>query len=278
MAESPNTSQRPEVRITPATYDDLPGIATCELLAFSGAFPPYDIFSRLLYPFRAPLIQSGVHPRHWPDYASTIRERATNLRDGSMISVAFAKDDNGQEMVVGVAKMTPPIEIIERMRKARKWKERVLDDIVYPAINNVRDKLWKDSDGMNTRFCTEFKKEQNAAKDRIDKERRNFQLHLFYVHPAFQRRGVGSALLAHCTSVADAQGVPMMVESSPSGHRLYQNHEFMDVDLIDFTFAGERIVMPCMVRQPVAPPLPPKDEGQTIDSSSDDDLFVEANS
>ncbi|OCB86977.1 hypothetical protein A7U60_g5949 [Sanghuangporus baumii] len=278
MAESPNTSQRPEVRIAPATNDDLPGIAICELLAFSGAFPPYETLARLLNPFRAPLVQAGVHPRHWPDYTSTIRECATNLRDGSMISVAFAKDENGQEIVAGVAKMTPPKEIIERFRKSRKWKERVLDDIVYPTINNMRDKLWKDSDGTDTRCLAVFKKERYAAKDRIDKDRRYFYLNLFHVHPAFQGRGIGSALLAHCVSISDAHGIPMMLESSTAGVRLYQKHGFVKVDSIDFTFAGEHIVSPCMVRQPVAPPVPPKDEGQTIDSSSDDDLYVEANS
>ncbi|KAL5521003.1 hypothetical protein ACEPAG_8925 [Sanghuangporus baumii] len=278
MTESSNTPQRPEVRIAPATYEELPGIATCELLAFSGVFPPYDTLARLLNPFRAPLVQAGVHPRYWPDYASTIRKYAANLRDGSMIFVAFAKDENGQEIVAGVAKMTPPKEIIERFRKSRKWKERVLDDIVYPTINNVRDKIWKDSDGTDTRCLAVFENEQHAARDRIDKDRQYFYMNLFHVHPAFQGRGIGSALLAHCTSIFDTLGTPIMLEASAAGVRLYEKHGFVKVDSIDFTFAGEHIVLPCMVRQPVAPPLPPKDEVQMIDSSSDDDLYVEATS
>ena len=178
MAQSSTSRPCAEIRIAPATYDDLPGIATCESLAFSS---PASVFGRLLYPFHLPLFQSGIRPRYWPTYDSTIRERGRSLHDGSIFLVAFAKDDKGAEEVVGMVKMTPPREMLENARKRKKWNERVLGDVIYPTVEKLRNVLWKDSDGMDLDFLRVFKKEQFAARDRIDKERQYFLLYVYHL-------------------------------------------------------------------------------------------------
>ena len=65
--------------------------------------------------------------------------------------------------------------------------------------------------------------------------------------------GVGSALLAKCISVSDAEGRPSMLESTEAGMPLYSSRGFVQVDVVDIKFSGERVLLPSMVRQPTAP-------------------------
>ena len=91
-----------------------------------------------------------------------------------------------------------------------------------------------------------------------------FVSNLLLVHPSHQGRGIGSALLDHCCSLADAEGVPMMLESSEAGLQLYTSRGFVTVDEVNLIYNGERVYTPCMVRQPVAPTPPPK-TGESAD-------------
>lgn len=71
------------------------------------------------------------------------------------------------------------------------------------------------------------------------------------MHPDCQRRGVGAALLAHCTALSDAAGVPMLLESSEAGRALYASRGFTMVRMSRMEYGGAVASWPVMVREPV---------------------------
>lgn len=76
-------------------------------------------------------------------------------------------------------------------------------------------------------------------------------LHLLHTDPEFQGRGAGSLLLNWGTKKADELGLPIYLESSPAGHRLYQKHGFEDVQIFQADFrpyGGPIHGQPLMIR------------------------------
>lgn len=67
------------------------------------------------------------------------------------------------------------------------------------------------------------------------------------VHPDYQRRGIGSRLLAEVCSLTDKAGQDVYLESSPSGMKLYLNAGFDrigEIDLLDGNY-----ILGCMLRK-----------------------------
>jgi ribosomal protein S18 acetylase RimI-like enzyme len=64
--------------------------------------------------------------------------------------------------------------------------------------------------------------------------------HLKYVgvDPAFQRRGVGGLLVGAGMEMAYEEGVPVMLEASPNGKRLYEKMGFVVVGEMVLPGAG----------------------------------------
>ncbi|GEO17753.1 GNAT family N-acetyltransferase [Microvirga aerophila] len=64
----------------------------------------------------------------------------------------------------------------------------------------------------------------------------------FYLHPAYQREGLGTRILSHCLVIADARGMPLRLRYlkwNPVGS-LYRRHGFMVIDETDIHFIMER--------------------------------------
>ncbi|KAJ7172497.1 hypothetical protein C8R46DRAFT_1086163 [Mycena filopes] len=51
--------------------------------------------------------------------------------------------------------------------------------------------------------------------------RPHFVLQVMATHPTFQGQGAGSTLLRHVTAIADAEGMPSYVDSSPASVKVY---------------------------------------------------------
>jgi GNAT superfamily N-acetyltransferase len=67
------------------------------------------------------------------------------------------------------------------------------------------------------------------------------------VHPDYQRRGIGSRLLAEVCSLTDGAGQDVYLESSPRGMKLYLNAGFDrigDIEMLDGAY-----VLGCMLRK-----------------------------
>lgn len=67
------------------------------------------------------------------------------------------------------------------------------------------------------------------------------------VHPDFQRRGIGSRLLAEVCSLTDKVGQEVYLESSPRGIKLYLKAGFDKIDNIDLLDGA--YVLGCMLRK-----------------------------
>ncbi|KAI5122867.1 hypothetical protein M0805_003160, partial [Coniferiporia weirii] len=228
---------------------DLPALTECELLALSGAFPPFDRFSHLLYPFRAPLARAGVHPRLWPDYPMALRRHARTVRDGNVLFTAFAPDDAGVVRVAGFALLALPRRAA---LEKKRWAERFLGDYVYPSVDAVQDKLLSGGpSGMDPGFSKVVGGAMRKGREEFANERECYILRTLVVHPNVQRRGIGSALLKHCFALADAAGVPIYLEASQAGAPLYTAHGFETIRTLQVEYAGEVVKLPVMVREPV---------------------------
>lgn len=47
------------------------------------------------------------------------------------------------------------------------------------------------------------------------------------VHPSYQKYKIGSTLLDHGLAIADAANLPVLLESSVAGKRLYESRKFV---------------------------------------------------
>lgn len=275
---STGTVVKPDVKVSQTVSTDLPDLAVCELLAFSGdpSTRSEDPIAQAMFPFRAPLVRSGVHPRFWPDYDSTIRRRARELRYGYIMFTAFVRvdkegnpvsgvdNDEGRWVPAGMAKMTPPQSVLDSVRKTLKWTDRMLDDVVYPTVDAVRDKLLNDTSGMDTTFRDVFKKAQAEYRKKHITEREYYMLDILLVHPKYQNCGVGSALLGKCISVASAlepatrspsllsppSPFPLFLEATREGIPLYIRRGFVAVEDLNWSWRGKDFKLTIMTREP----------------------------
>lgn len=79
-------------------------------------------------------------------------------------------------------------------------------------------------------------------------------LHMLHTDPNFQGRGAGKMLVEWGTKKADELGLPAYLESSPTGHHLYQRCGFHDLDILklDLSLHGGKGFYdePLMIREP----------------------------
>lgn len=86
--------------------------------------------------------------------------------------------------------------------------------------------------------------------DRFHPHEPVWYLPLIGVDPAYQGRGIGSALLRHALETCDEQGLPAYLEATtPGSVRLYQRHGFEPLGSLQVPGSPE--IVP-MLRKPVA--------------------------
>ncbi|KAI5115838.1 hypothetical protein M0805_009601 [Coniferiporia weirii] len=245
---------RTPVTIAPTTPTDLPAVTECELLAFSGAFRRSDRFSHLLFPFRVPLVRAGVHPRRWPGFAAGVRRHARWMRDGLLLFTAFVPDEDGggggAPRAVGMAALELPRKDTAAIRMKKGWTEKALEDYVYPSMDTVQDKLLGEPTGVNVELRILAKAAMKKGREEYSRVRDCYIINLLFVHPHFERRGVGSALLAHCTALADAAHMPLYLEATGPGAPLYAVRGFETISVLRLEYRDEIIELPIMVREP----------------------------
>lgn len=180
MATTSSPGRR--ISIEPTVVEDLPALAECELLAFSGvlAGDSADWYNELYAPFRAPLARAGPSPRHWPDYAAVIQKRRAQMRAGVVqYFTARVHDDSeeggagsddgrgaGQGQISGLLTIEPPRSRLEAKRASRKWMERMLGDYIYPAVDALNTHvLYSGPEGWNHDFLKAAKAVQQEGRD-----------------------------------------------------------------------------------------------------------------
>lgn len=72
---------------------------------------------------------------------------------------------------------------------------------------------------------------------------------MMVVHPHYQKRGVGSALMARVLQLADLTNTPIFIrDATPAGMPLYTSNGFTQVDTLRFEYKGEVAEMYTLVR------------------------------
>ncbi|THH09636.1 hypothetical protein EW145_g1859, partial [Phellinidium pouzarii] len=200
-----------------------------------------------------PLARAGVRPQLWPDFAATVRSRARKLRAGSLYYTAFVLDEDGKRRVAGMIALERPRAATKAARGKRTWKERALHDYVYPAVDAVQDRLsgGPNGNGLDVGFMTLAFGAMKALRDEFASEREFYIIPVLFVHPQFQRRGVGSALLKHCIAIVDAERMSMYVEASDAGAPLYSSFGFNTMRMLRIEYHDEVVLIPAMMRDAV---------------------------
>ncbi|KAF2823663.1 acyl-CoA N-acyltransferase [Ophiobolus disseminans] len=109
--------------------------------------------------------------------------------------------------------------------------------------------------GTNVEACEAFFGSLSTKKDELMGEKPHLYLHMLHTDPSFQGRGAGKILVEWGTKEADELGLPAYLESSPSGHHLYRQCGFHDVDMLKLDlglYGGEGVYEePLMIREPI---------------------------
>ncbi|KAH9830691.1 GNAT family acetyltransferase like protein [Teratosphaeria destructans] len=184
------------VEILPAEDADMRRIFECAAKAFARNEPFFDL----------------VYPQHWTEQGvETGGERMTKIKNSDPNTIFLKAVDPKTGEIMGMA----------------KWNVYGNTDTL-PDLSPVTDMgdYWPTAE--EKRYATEAV--NTFLEDRYDaiKTRHGnlVSLDILAIDPAYQRRGVGGALVRWGTDKADELGVETVVESSVFGKGLYEKHGF----------------------------------------------------
>ncbi len=169
----------------------------------------FEIFS-LAFGRNEPFVDA-VWPNHWTDSGRQQgAERFTHIKNTDQDTVYLKAFDAATGKIIGMA----------------KWN---IYDNHIPDFNKVDDEqkdYWerREDRAFSEAMSKEFVKTRNAAITRTGGN--VLLLDMLAIDPAYQRKGVGSALGAWGAEKADAMGNEAVVESSAFGKGLYEKHGF----------------------------------------------------
>ena len=178
-------------------------------------------------------------PEHIPSRRlhRTIRVNARReLAPDTMVVTALLKDE-----VVGVAVWNIP---------KRLWRTETVMQSVYRRLVGVKDAIedlvWPIS-WYRTDVKEMYYKKVAESMERIlgpEYQSNTWYLSLLAVHPTFQRKGVGSALVDWALKQARDNGERVYVEATQEAKSFYLAKGFTEVE--ELVFANNAVIITCM--------------------------------
>ncbi|KAK4548609.1 hypothetical protein LTR36_009519 [Oleoguttula mirabilis] len=163
-------------------------------------------------------------PKHWLDSGRQVgAERMRQIKHTDPHTKYMKAVEEGSGAIMGFA----------------KWNiyDNSLPDL--DAIKAVGDFWDNDEEKMYATSMTQlFLEERNAAIKQSDGNL--VSLDILTIDPAYQRKGVGDALVKWGTQTADELGVEAIVESSPPGRGLYEKNGYVFVKDVVMRAPGEQ--------------------------------------
>ncbi|KAK5122257.1 hypothetical protein LTR85_004167 [Meristemomyces frigidus] len=196
------------IKVLEAEDADMDRIFEITSLAFADNEPMWDV----------------MYPKHWLDSGRKIgAERMRQIKNTDPLTTFMKAVDEESGVVMGMA----------------KWN---IYDNTLPDLDTIKPvgEFWEnDDEKMYASSMTQlFLAERNAA---IRQSNGNLvSLDILTVHPAYQRKGVGDALVRWGTRKADGLGVEAIVESSVLGKGLYEKHGYVFVKDVVMRAPGDK--------------------------------------
>ncbi|KAL1967447.1 hypothetical protein VTN77DRAFT_3232 [Rasamsonia byssochlamydoides] len=222
----PLTKEVGNIRIRPATLEDLPRVA--DLLAQAML---YDEVSAFLYPKR---LQYYAHYRD-----SLLRRlRQQNVTPGWVLCVAVQREifrpaDNREGLIVGYCAW----ERIGRDRHARKWQQSKggfwngLERTLLSMTEHYYSILGLDK-SLDRQRLADYNSGSMACFP-FEQYPDLWYLENVAVHPAYQRRGIGRLLVRWGMEHADVECVPVGLEANVTRTKLWEKLGFMTINEIE---------------------------------------------
>ncbi|TLS22846.1 uncharacterized protein PpBr36_06440 [Pyricularia pennisetigena] len=127
-------------------------------------------------------------------------------------------DDGAQPELVAFSKWT----LFRRERSREEW------DVETPPMT-----VEMLGEGSDPEVFNAFIGAMNEYKKKAIQGQRHLHLGILACSPKYHRIGAGGALLRRGLELADAEGLPTFLESSPEGYKLYKRHGFEDLWAFD---------------------------------------------
>ncbi|GJJ06616.1 hypothetical protein Clacol_000809 [Clathrus columnatus] len=234
------TTERPIVRVSPATRRDVPALAYAYLRAFEDS-PQNPVFApQYVGVFGEDLIRKGLDVE-----INRLNQRLVE-RNISMKASVVTTNERGEtvEKVVGFASWLPP----EGPRTRTLWKWFLAN--VYYRIRNYFIPLDMPENLGPFISMMEEQKAEVFGKGAPWEGRKYWYLFLLFVDPDWQRRGVGGALMDWAFEKARQSGTVVYVESSPMGLPAYKGKGFKIVTNLPREMCGVVLEGPGLIWEP----------------------------
>lgn len=196
--------------------------------------------------------------RHYPqDYIRGFNQRISSriLEANNRSFVAVTVDEPNVPVAYMQCERLGDDEGAKEVIKEKKTIWLSICEVVYKAWVKYSTKVWPDRSGMNADDMAIFI-QANEGEDKKHWDGRPDRANRWYcrsmvVSHEFQRRGIGRALMNEVVSRAEAQGVPIQIEASPEGEKLYESVGFELLDRFMIAFGeSERNAGGVMIWRP----------------------------
>ncbi|KAK6065559.1 GNAT family protein [Seiridium cupressi] len=223
-------SLAPGLTISRCTPEDIPQMVS----VYSAAFLP----TRFVYWWPADLDVM----RRWNEARFRLR-----FRDPTDQQFKVVDDESGR--IVAFARWTVPAKM-----KGLAEGFRTYEDCSQGGFDGPENQWMQNPpEGSKEELYHEFFAGIKAMSKKWEADKK-LALQLLCTDPAYQRRGLGAALLQSVLAIADAEGIPTYVEALENAVPIYQRYGFSAVDQIeyDLTKAGQegKATIDIMLRVP----------------------------
>jgi ribosomal protein S18 acetylase RimI-like enzyme len=206
-------ASRPSYSLSLPKPSDLPELAAIQTAGFAS-----DL--------RFPALR-GVSTSGYTDWALRMLQ-TPEVPAGTQAEVLVARSEDGQIVGWGLWSV-PDGSGASRPKEAGKPRNELPNGMDGNAWDGFRGQIrefeWQ-AMGDSQYIC------MCIARLNIPTDLIVLDLHILVVHPDYQGRGAGRALLRACTESADAAGLPAFVCGSPVGKRLYESVGFKVVKVM----------------------------------------------
>lgn len=229
-------SSKPAIQILPAHRVDIPAFADLCADAFA-----HDLCFQINSPDAERAKRKFIENFNeiWDTQGLQVWKAMAVLCDVNEDAVAAGTTEAAEEALVGLQGGGSCASVVGLLvfNKSEGKREQTFPSAVIagghlppPALVNADDPADAPPASLGQVVRARFK----AARQKWLTHKTVITVESLAVSPAFQGRGIGSALLQVAMDLADKQSIPLWLEATPAGHPLYLSRGWREVEAMDF--------------------------------------------